>query len=83
MSHLASSYFLISFGAKINSSFAFRITENKPLARLMYRYGRVGAEIPAQLYVAVAEVLAWVYRTNRYRYYMEENRIGGSVRAAQ
>jgi flagellar biosynthetic protein FlhB len=48
------------------------ITENKPLARLMYRYGRVGAEIPAQLYAAVAEVLAWVYRTNRYRYYAEQ-----------
>jgi len=23
---------------------------------------------------AVAEVLAWVYRTNRYRYYVEQNR---------
>jgi flagellar biosynthetic protein FlhB len=48
------------------------IMENKPLARLMYRYGRVGAEIPAQLYAAVAEILAWVYRTNRYRYYAEQ-----------
>jgi flagellar biosynthetic protein FlhB len=48
------------------------IVENKPLARLMYRYGRVGAEIPTQLYQAVAEVLAWVYRTNRYRYYAEQ-----------
>jgi flagellar biosynthetic protein FlhB len=48
------------------------IVENKPLARLMYRYGRVGAEIPATLYAAVAEVLAWVYRTNRYRYYQEQ-----------
>jgi flagellar biosynthetic protein FlhB len=48
------------------------ITENKPLARLMYRYGRVGSEIPAQLYAAVAEVLAWVYRTNRYRYYAQQ-----------
>lgn len=38
----------------------------------MYRYGRVGQEIPAQLYAAVAEVLAWVYRTNRYRYYAEQ-----------
>jgi flagellar biosynthetic protein FlhB len=59
------------------------VVENKPLARLMYRYGRVGAEIPAQLYAAVAEVLAWVYRTNRYRYYMEENRIGGLADAAR
>jgi flagellar biosynthesis protein FlhB len=49
------------------------IVENKPLARLMFKYGRVGGEIPAQLYAAVAEVLAWVYRVNRYRYYTEEN----------
>jgi len=48
------------------------IIENKPLARLMYKHGRVGGEIPAQLYAAVAEVLAWVYRTNRYRYYVEQ-----------
>ncbi len=49
------------------------IVENKPLARLMFKYGRVGGEIPAQLYAAVAEVLAWVYRVNRYRYYAEQN----------
>jgi len=49
------------------------IVENKPLARLMFKYGKVGAEIPAQLYAAVAEVLAWVYRVNRYRYYAQEN----------
>jgi flagellar biosynthetic protein FlhB len=47
------------------------ILENKPLARMMFKYGRVGSEIPAQLYAAVAEVLAWVYRVNRYRYYAE------------
>lgn len=47
------------------------ILENKPLARLMFKYGKVGSEIPAQLYAAVAEVLAWVYRTNRYRYYSQ------------
>jgi len=50
------------------------IIENKPLARMMFRYGKVGGEIPAQLYAAVAEVLAWVYRTNRYHYYVEQNR---------
>lgn len=45
------------------------ILENKPVARMLFKYGRVGGEIPAQLYAAVAEILAWVYRTNRYRYY--------------
>jgi flagellar biosynthetic protein FlhB len=49
------------------------IIENKPLARIMFKYGRVGGEIPAQLYAAVAEILAWVYRVNRYRYYTEQN----------
>jgi flagellar biosynthetic protein FlhB len=49
------------------------ILENKPLARMMFKHGKVGGEIPAQLYVAVAEILAWVYRMNRYRYYAQEN----------
>ena len=47
------------------------IIENKLLARLMFKYGKVGGEIPAQLYAAVAEVLAYVYRVNRYHYYTE------------
>ena len=49
------------------------IVENKPLARLMFKYGRVGGAIPAELYAAVAEVLAYVYRVNRYRYYTKQN----------
>jgi flagellar biosynthetic protein FlhB len=48
------------------------IMENKPLARMLFKYGRVGGEIPAELYAAVAEVLAWVYRVNRFRYYTEQ-----------
>lgn len=51
------------------------IVENKPLARLLFKYGKVDGEIPAQLYSAVAEILAWVYRINRYRYYAEANKI--------
>lgn len=51
------------------------ILENKPLARLLFKHGRVGGEVPAQMYAAVAEVLAWVYRVNRYRYYTEQNQI--------
>lgn len=53
------------------------ILENKPLARLMYRHCAVGGEIPAQLYAAIAEILAWVYRVNRYRYYAEQNQAAG------
>jgi flagellar biosynthetic protein FlhB len=48
------------------------IMENKPLARLLFKHGRVGGEIPAELYAAVAEVLAWVYRANRFRYYSQQ-----------
>jgi len=49
------------------------ILENKPLARMLFKHGKVGAEVPSSLYSAVAEVLAWVYRINRYRYFSERN----------
>lgn len=58
------------------------IMENKPLARMLYKYGKVGGEVPAQLYVAVAEVLAWVYRTNPYRYYAAENQAESGQQSA-
>lgn len=48
------------------------IVENPPLARMLYKHTPLGGEIPVSLYAAVAEVLAWVYRINRYRYYAEE-----------
>ncbi|HEV2456338.1 MAG TPA: EscU/YscU/HrcU family type III secretion system export apparatus switch protein [Verrucomicrobiae bacterium] len=51
------------------------IVENKPLARMLFKQGPVGGEIPAELYAAVAEILAWVYRVNRYRYYSEQNQV--------
>lgn len=38
------------------------IVENKPLARMLYSNVEVGNEIPAELYQAVAEVLAYVYK---------------------
>jgi len=49
------------------------ILENKRLARTLFKHAKVGGEIPAHLFAAVAEVLAWVYRINRYRYYSERN----------
>jgi len=36
--------------------------ENKPLARTLFRKLDIGAEIPRELYKAVAEVLGYVYR---------------------
>lgn len=38
------------------------IVENKPLARMLYFNVDVGAQIPPELYQAVAEVLAYVYK---------------------
>lgn len=38
------------------------VIENKPLARALLATARIGFPIPVELYVAVAEVLAFVYR---------------------
>lgn len=38
------------------------IVENKPLARTLLAAGKVGQPIPVELYVAVAEVLAFIFR---------------------
>jgi flagellar biosynthetic protein FlhB len=38
------------------------VIENPPLAQALYKNVEVGQEIPAHLYRAVAEVLAYVYR---------------------
>lgn len=37
------------------------VLEAPPLARALFRHAEIGAEIPAALYNAVAQVLAWVY----------------------
>lgn len=60
---------------EIAAQYGVPMLENKPLARLLFKHGKVGGEVPAQLYLAVAEVLAWVYRTHPYRYYAAENRV--------
>lgn len=59
------------------------VVENRPLARMLLKHGRVGAEIPVQYYSAVAEILAWVYRVNRYRYYAEHNQRAGASDAPE
>jgi flagellar biosynthetic protein FlhB len=43
------------------------IVENAPLARLLHRTTRIGHEIPENLFQAVAEVLAYVYRLDPRR----------------
>jgi flagellar biosynthetic protein FlhB len=43
------------------------LVENPPLAQALYKSVDVGREIPAHLYRAVAEVLAYIYRLSRTR----------------
>jgi len=43
------------------------VVENEPLARSIYRTTKVGQQIPPELYQAVAEVLAFVYKLKRER----------------
>jgi len=45
------------------------IVENPPLARQLYADVEVGQEVPVQMFALVAEVLAYVWRTNRARKY--------------
>lgn len=42
------------------------IVESPALARSVYTYTRVGKEIPEGLYVAIAQVLAYVYQLDQY-----------------
>jgi flagellar biosynthetic protein FlhB len=43
------------------------IVENKPLAQAIYKTVDIGETIPAKLFSAVAEVLAFVYRLKQRR----------------
>ncbi|GAB2182553.1 flagellar biosynthesis protein FlhB [Denitratisoma sp. agr-D3] len=42
------------------------VLEAPPLARALYRHTEIGDQIPAKLYTAVAEVMAYVYQLNQY-----------------
>ena len=47
---------------KIAKENQITVTQNIPLARAIYKNVEVDQEIPADLYVAMAEVLAYVYK---------------------
>src|SRR5690242_19251474 len=47
---------------EIGAQHAVPMLEAPPLARALYRHADLDAEIPATLYSAVAEVLAYVYQ---------------------
>lgn len=48
--------------------------ENKPVARMLFKVGRVGKPIPVELYQAVADILAFVYKTHRYYFHRLKER---------
>lgn len=54
---------------QVASEHGVPMVENKPVARLLYKTTRVGGIIPLELFQAVAQILAHVYRTHRYYFY--------------
>lgn len=45
------------------------MVENKPVAQMLYKMGKVGSPIPYEMYQLVAEILAHVYKTHRYYFH--------------
>lgn len=58
---------------EIAKEFQVPLVENKPVARLLFQICEEGDAIDPRVYQAVAEILAFVYRTNRHRYYLGKN----------
>ena len=52
------------------------MVENKPVARMLFKVGKVGKPIPIELYQAVADILAFVYKTHRYYFHRLKERRG-------
>ncbi len=52
---------------QVGAENAVPIIEAAPLARALYRHVDLDQEIPATLYAAVAEVLAYIYQLNNWR----------------
>lgn len=50
------------------------MVENKPVARMLYKVGKVGKPVPVELYQAVADILAFVYKTHRYYFHRLKER---------
>jgi flagellar biosynthesis protein FlhB len=59
------------------------IVENPPLARSLYRSVEVGQSIPQDLYAVVAEILAFLYRTELERSAREKSNAASAQSAAR
>ncbi|HQF39560.1 MAG TPA: EscU/YscU/HrcU family type III secretion system export apparatus switch protein [Opitutaceae bacterium] len=53
----------------LGAEYGVPMIENKPVARMLFKVGEVGEPVPLALYQAVAEILAFVYRTHRYYFH--------------
>ena len=42
------------------------VLEAPPLTRALYRHAEIGQQVPSALYLAVAEIMAYVYQLNQY-----------------
>jgi flagellar biosynthetic protein FlhB len=51
--------------AEVARQHGIPVLERKPLARLLYRSVKIGQTSPSELYQALAEILAYVYRLKR------------------
>ena len=61
---------------RIAQEYSVPTVENRPVAQTLYKIGEVGKVIPPQLYQAVAEILGFVYRTQRYYFHkLKERRL--------
>lgn len=60
---------------EIAKQYQIPMVENKPVAQFLFKHCREGQEIPPHVYTAVAEILAYVYRVNRFRYHLEGQQI--------
>jgi flagellar biosynthetic protein FlhB len=61
---------------RIAETYNVPIVENEPLARSVHRTTKVGREVPPELYQAVAETLAFVYKLKRDRKQRLEQSLG-------
>jgi flagellar biosynthetic protein FlhB len=59
--------FLAARIRKLADEHQIPIVENPPLAQALYKSAEVGQEIPADLYKAVAEVLAYIFKLMKGR----------------
>lgn len=59
---------------KIAKEHGIPVVEDKPVARWLFKSAQIGSEIPVELYQAVAEILAMIYKTGKKA---QEMRVSG------